>query len=791
LKPARAALLATACLLPVANAGPAGAQGSLARRPARGVHNVAASVPGGTIRAIKVEGNERIETGTILSYMLVAPGDPFDPERLDRSLKTLYATGLFKDVSLQRQGDTLVVRVAESPIVNAIAFEGNRKLTDEQLRAAIQLRPRAVFTPQLAEADRQRILDKYAGSARYAATVEPEIIHRGQNRVDVVFRINEGPTTLISRITFVGNKSYGENRLREVVASREQAFYRILSSSDEYDPERLKYDEELLRRFYLKNGFADVAVTSATSELSPDRRAFFVTFMIHEGERYKIGKVSVDSKLRKLPSDQLQSLLDISPGDTYDGEKVDATAKAITLAVQNRGYAFVDVKPRIARDKEKHLVDLVFDVAEAPRVFIERIDIAGNTRTQDKVIRREFRFAEGDPFNADAVRRTQERLKDLGYFSNVSLTPSEGSAADRAIVTANVLEKSTGEITLGGGFSSDAGALINAGLRERNLIGTGIDASLSGTLAQRQTNATLSVTDPYFLDRNLVAGFDIFDINNNNTNIAAYSEQRIGGTFRLGYQFNEHLGQSLGYSVIDRKVYNVQSGASIYVADESGRSLLSQVSQTLTLDYRDSLTDPRTGFVMRLGNDVAGLGGDVSYVRTKFDTTYFIPLERFTGDSDWSVALSAGVGYLAHLGGRERIIDRFFLGGDNLRGFQSGGAGPHSIPNGTYPSADSLGGRFIYTQSTELRFPLPISPDLGISGRAFVDVGGLTGSSGLNISSAVQDVTPDNASPRVGAGIGISWRSPFGLINVDLAQAVVKRKYDQTQFFRFGFGTRF
>ncbi len=808
MSPARAVLLATACLLPVASTGAARAQGTsaagrLAGRPARaapgGAQDATASVPAGTIRAIKVEGNQRIETGTILSYMLVAPGDPFDPDRLDRSLKTLYATGLFKDVTLQRQGDTLVVHVAENPIVNAIAFEGNHKLNDDQLRATIQLRQRAVFTPQLAEADRQRILNKYAGSARYAATVEPEIIQRGQNRVDVVFRINEGPTTLISRIAFIGNKSYGEDRLREVVASREQAFYRILSSSDEYDPERLKYDEELLRRFYLKNGFADVEVTSATSELSPDRRSFYVTFIIHEGERYKIGKVSVNSKLPKLPGDQLQPVVTISPGDTYDGDKVDAVAKAITAAAQNRGYAFIDVKPRIARDREKHLVDLVFDVSEAPRVFIERIDIAGNTRTQDKVIRREFRFAEGDPFNADAIRRTQERLKDLGYFSTVTLTPSEGSAPDRAIITANVVEKSTGELTLGGGYSTDAGALVNAGLRERNLIGTGIDASLNGTLAQRETNATLSVTDPYFLDRNLLAGADLFRIDNNNTNIAAYSERRTGGTFRLGYQFNEHLGQSLGYSIVERNVYNVQSGASIYVLDEQGTSVLSQVSQTLTLDYRDSITDPHSGFVARLANDVAGLGGDVHYVRTKLDGTYFIPLESLTGDADWSIALSGGAGYLAELGGRERIIDRFFLGGDNLRGFQSGGAGPHAIPvpgSATLTSADSLGGRFIYTQTTELRFPLPISPDLGISGRTFVDIGGLTGGPGtltylLNGQSVTQQVTNSNLTPRVGAGVGISWRSPFGLINIDLAEAVVKQKYDQTQFFRFGFGTRF
>jgi len=770
--------------------GPVYAQPSRAARPATGRSAPADSA--GRIADIKIDGNHRIEDGTIRSYMLVQPGDPFDPERLDNSLKTLYATGLFQDVKLERAGNTLVVHVVENPIVGRVAFEGNHKLTDEQLRAGLQLRPQAVFTPQLAQADRQHILNAYAGTARYAATVTPEIIRRPENRVDVVFKINEGPTTLIGRIAFIGNHAFSESRLREVITSREQAFYRILSTSDEYDPERLNYDKEQLRQFYLRNGYADVDVTGATSELSPDRRSFFVTFIIHEGERYRIAKVSVDSKLRRLPGDKLLPLVDISTGDIYDGDRVQKATDTLTTAAQNQGFAFATVTPRIARDRAKHTVDLVFDVTEGERTYIERIDISGNTRTKDKVIRREFRFAEGDPYNADAIRRTRDRLKALGYFGNVTVTPSPGSAPDRAIITTNVQEKATGEITLGGGYSTDSGALVNAGLRERNLIGTGIDAGINGTLAQRESQITASITDPYFLDRNLVAGADIYHVNNNNQTIAAYSERRTGATLRLGYEFNEHLRQALSYAVIQRNVYNVQSGASIYVVDEAGSSLLSQVSQVLTLDYRDSPTDPRSGFIARLGTDFAGVGGNAHYVRNKIDGTYFIPLESITGDRDWSIALSAGVGYLAELGAREKIIDRFFLGGDNLRGFQSGGAGPHAIPlPGSNTSADSIGGRFIYTQSTELRFPLPVSPDLGLSGRTFVDVGGLSDVTGLRgPNGAIQEFT-HYTSPRVGAGIGISWQSPFGLINVDLAQAVVKKKYDQTQFFRFGFGTRF
>ena len=482
-------------------------------------------------------------------------------------------------------------------------------------------------------------------------------------------------------------------------------------------------------------------------------------------------------------STRCDRLLKIDAGDTYDGDAVEKTSQALQDAIQQRGYAFVEVKPRIARDRAKHTVDLVFDIGEGPRVYVERIDISGNTRTKDKVIRREFRIAEGDAFDATAVRNTRQRLQDLGYFNGVTVTPSPGSSADKAIISTVVDEKATGELTLGGGYSTDAGALVNVGLRERNLIGTGIDASVNGVLAQKSSQVDLSVTDPFFLDRNLAAGIDLFNIRNNNQDIAAYSERRTGGSLRLGYEFNEHLRQAWTYSLVDRNVYNIQSGASIYITNQAGTSLLSQLGTTVTLDYRDSRVDPHAGGQVRVGVDFAGIGGTAHYVRTKVDGNYYVPLESLTGDDAWVVALSAGAGYLAQLGSEEKIIDRFFLGGDNLRGFQSGGAGPHAVGSA---SIDSIGGRMIYTGTTELRFPLPISPDFGISGRAFVDIGSLS-----QVTQIQGTTVFDSAAPRVGTGVGVSWKTPFGLINVDIAEAVLKRKYDQTQLFRFGFGTRF
>jgi outer membrane protein insertion porin family len=736
--------------------------------------------PGGVIATIRIEGNRRIEDGTIRSYMLLQPGDPFDPDRIDRSLKTLYATGLFQDVSLTRQGDALVVRVAENPIVNRVAYEGNHKLTDDKLNEVVQLKPRSVFTPAQAQADRARILDAYAKDGRYTATVEPEIIRLSDNRVDVVFKIDEGQETLISRIAFVGNHAFGEGDLRDVINSRESAWWRFLTNSDQYDPQRIDYDKELLRRFYLKHGYADFAVSDATAELSPDRKSFFVTFVLHEGERYRVGKITIDSHLPKLSGDSLKPQVQLATGDWYDGDAMERTVQALSDTVHDRGYAFVQVTPNVARDAAKHIVDLNFSIAEGPRVYVERINISGNTRTEDKVIRREFRLAEGDAYDADAVRRSRQRLEDLGYFSTVRIDTAEGSAADRAVLNTTVDEKSTGQFTIGGGYSTDIGALANVGLGEKNLVGTGIDGSINTTIAQKESQIDLAVTDPYFLDRNLVAGFDLFRIQNDEQTTSQYSERRTGFTLNLGYQFNDHLSQAWNYSLVQRTVYDVATTASLYILNAAGTTLLSQIGTTFTLDYRDSKIDPHTGFAIRVGEDFAGAGGDVHYVRSRGDVRYYVPLDYFTGNSDWDIALSAGAGYLSNLGHGERIIDRFFLGGDNLRGFESGGAGPHDVNTG-----DSLGGRFIYTQSTELRFPLPVSPDIGVSGRAFVDVGGLS-----QASTQYGPIT-DSTSPRVGAGVGLSWKTPFGLINIDVADAVVKYAHDQTQVFRLGFGTRF
>jgi outer membrane protein insertion porin family len=751
--------------------------------PSRAVAQAAGGLPaaGGIVREVRIEGAQRIEPATVQSYMVIQPGDRFDTESMDRTIKTLYATGLFADVWLRREGDTLIVSVRENPIVNRVAFEGNRAVGDTVLRGEIQLRPRAVFTRAQALADRQRLLDVYARRGRYAASIEPKVIELEQNRVDVVFEIVEGPSTLIRRISFIGNKAFSDSELKDAIASRESAWYRILSTADQYDPERLGFDRELLRRFYLKNGYVDVEITGAVAELSPDRTSFFLTFTINEGERYRIGKVEIDSRLRNLDPDSLRGAITFKSGDWYGADAIEETVNALELAVQNAGYAFVEIRPRFQRNRDTRTVDVTFEVAEGPRVFVERIDIVGNARTMDKVIRREFRIAEGDAFNAARVRRSRQRLIDLNFFSKVEVNTTEGSAPDRAVITAEVEEKATGELTLGGGYGTDVGFLATVGLRERNLAGTGVEARADVTLSQLRSQLDISVTDPYFLDRNLVAGIDLFYIERNNQDIAGFDERRSGGSLRIGYAINEHLRQVWSYSYIDRTITNVKPFASIYIKDQRGRTVNSMVSQVLTYDRRDSRIDPTDGYVVRFAADVSGLGGDVGFFRPRIEGVYYQPLAFITGSRQWILSLRGSVGVLYQYGRVERIIDNFFLGGENLRGFAIGGVGPRDLKSG-----DALGGRRFWTQSTELRYPLPfVSDDLGIHGRAFVDVGNLE-ESGISGPGVV-----NSGPPRVGAGIGITWRSPFGVVNVDVTPFVVKESYDKTQVFRFGFGTRF
>ncbi len=746
---------------------------------------------GGVIAAIVVTGNQRIEAGTIQSYMVAQVGGPFDQGQINNSLKTLYATGLFKDVSITRQGNNLLVAVEENPTVDQVFFQGNKLIADKDAQAAIGLKPRAVFTPAAAEADRRTLLDLYAKKGHYNATVTPNIILLPDNRVNVVFQCTDGKQTLVSRITFLGNAHFSQSTLRDIVSTREYAWFRFLSSSDQYDPDRVQYDEELLRKFYLHKGYADFAMISANAELSPDRKSFYLTYDISEGPRYRIGSLQVVSSIPSLSGDSLRGLVPESVGDWFDGDALAEGITAVSKRAQDLGYAFAQVNPQVQTDPATRRMAIVLSVIEGPKVYIERIDIVGNTRTEDKVIRRELTVAEGDAYNQTKIDDSKKNLKDLGFFKDENFTTSPGSTPQQVILNAAVTEQATGQFSLGGGYSSSLGALANAGLSQNNFLGTGVNASINALLAQRGTQINLGVTNPYFLDRNLIAGFDLFRTVTDSYTASAssynYSESDVGGDVRAGYRFNDHVSQAFTYTLSQRDVYDVPSGSSIYVLDEQGVSSLSQISQTLNFDYVDDDQAPTDGTTASFGTDFAGLGGTAKYVRVNINAAHYFPLERYFGNNAWVLKLSAGAGDLRPLFGyQDRIIDRYFLGGDTLRGFADGGVGPHDITTG-----DSLGGDFMWTQSTELQFPLPVSPDIGISGFTFVDVGAASGAHQIaNIDGVAQPIT-DSSAPRVGAGVGVSWNTPFGLINLSLAEPVVKQKFDQIQQFRVSFGTRF
>ncbi|MBF0857732.1 outer membrane protein assembly factor BamA [Gluconobacter sp. LMG 31484] len=813
----RLMLLASACLLPTA-------LGVAEARSVRHQAPTGASAPGGNIiQAISVKGNTRIETSTVLSYMVAQPGDTFNQDDLDRSLKTLYATGLFKDVTLHRDGNTLLVDLVENPIVNRIVFEGNHALKDEDLRKEISLRPRAVFSSQTTAADRQKILNQYAAKARFGATVTPQIVKLSHNRVDVVFNINEAQQTLIKKIVFVGNHAFSEARLAQVISSKESIWYRFFSSSDEYNPERVKYDAELLRRFYLHNGFVDFHMVDATGELAPDHKSFYITFTLHEGDRYRLGKMDVRSSVRHVTPEILRPHIELFKHQWYDGTAIQNNTKNMQEWLQATGHPFAMVRSEIARNPEKHLVNLLFDVTEGPHVYVERIDINGNTITHDDVIRRNLPMAEGDPYTPFDRKYSKLGLQDLGYFKSVSVDQTQGSAPDRVNVSANVLEKPTGEFSLGGGYSTDVGVLGNASIKQHNLLGTGVDAGISGTVAYYEKQANISITDPYFLNRNLVAGADFYFIQNNYQTYQSYKESQYGMSLRLGYAYNRYLSQSWNYTLVDRQVGNFYDAAavaqdpsliqwvpSIYVQQSAGWSLLSQLSTSITYDRRDRRMNPHTGYMFKIAGDFAGIGGNSKYGRVKADGAYYLPLDDLTGNHDWTFQFKGGVGYMGDWSssGNRNIIDNFYLGGENLRGFLQGGVGPrsgHIKINGQYVPTqgqeDLLGGRFMYTASAQLNFPLPMGDDLGISGRGFIDAGSLAG---IRVKHNYRDfarygqpnyyftpITGDNLIPRVSGGLGVSWKSPFGLVNIDGAVPIRKEHGDRLYPLRFGFGQQF
>ncbi|HKW55107.1 MAG TPA: outer membrane protein assembly factor BamA, partial [Stellaceae bacterium] len=579
----------------------------------------------------------------------------------------------------------------------------------------------------------------------------------------------------VRSITFVGNHQFSASRLREILQTKESRWYRFFSSDDNYDPDRLTYDRELLRKFYLSEGYADFRVVSAVAELTPARDGFFITFTIEEGERYRFGKIDVTNQIPDVKAEDLKALVTVAQGDWYNADQVDKTISALTDALGNRGYAFVDIQPRVKRNPETRTIDVTFDVKEGPRVYVERIDITGNVRTLDKVIRREFRLVEGDAFNTSRLQRSEQRIKNLGYFKKTDITTNPGSAPDKTVIGVNVEEQSTGEFSVGAGYSTSEGVLGDISIRERNLLGRGQDLRIGTVIAQRQQQVDLSFTEPYFLDRNLAAGVDLFEINQDNQLIGQFNQFTVGGSLRMGYQITEPLRQTLKYTLRQDTINNVQPTASRFIQEETGTRNTSAVGQVLLYDKRDNRLDPSAGYFGQLGVDVAGLGGDVRYVRTLLSGGYF-----YSVAPQWVLSLTGEGGYIVGIDDIVRIEDRFFVGGDNLRGFATGGIGPRDLQTN-----DALGGNIYYVGTVSLGFPVGLPQELGITGRVFSDFGSL-----FNLDEK-GDTIADPHAVRVSAGFGVSWASPLGPIKLDFALPVKRESFDKKQIFRIGFGTRF
>src|ERR1700722_10654222 len=553
-----------------------------------------AAVPGPTIKRIVVQGAQPAEPATVLSYVSIREGDPYDEQSADRSFKTLFATGLFADVKFNWDGSTLTIHVVENPLINQVVFEGNDKVSEKDLTKEVQLKPRTVFTRNKVQADVQRIIELYRRNGKFAATVDPQIIQRPQNRVDLIFSINEGPTTGVARISFIGNRHFSDSQLREQIATEESAWWRILSSNDNYDPDRLTFDREQLRRFYLQRGYADFRVVSAVAELTPDRQNFYITFTIEEGDVYKFGKVVIDSKIKELTPANLRPLVPIIDGATYNAELVDKSIDALTNAAGTKGYAFAEIHPRIKRNHETRTIDVVFDIAQGSRVYIEKINIIGNSRTLDKVIRREFRLVEGDAFNRVLVDRSRTRIRALGYFKDVDVKPLPGSQPDRTVLNVTVTEQSTGELSLGAGYSSQSSFVGQFSYTERNLFGRGQYLKASIELSTIEKQAQLSFTEPYFLDRPLAAGFDLskallyFQQ-------ADYTADTTSLGVRVGFPTAEFgaVGLRYTFSISDLTPF---IGAGTVIQQAAGTFNTSAIGYSYTYNTLDDPIKPRHGF---------------------------------------------------------------------------------------------------------------------------------------------------------------------------------------------------
>ena len=692
---------AAACLLaaPLVAAAPARAAAAFLPFPSVAVP-VQTLEDGGQIEAIEVRGNLRVEEESVIARLGLLPGDVFDPLLLEQSFKSLFATNLFRDIRFEREGDVLVVVVEENPILSRIAFEGNDRLDDETLAGETPLRERDVYTPAAVRRALDRLELVYQRRGYYEVRITPQIIERDQGRVDLVFEIEEGRAVQILSIDFLGNGNYSDGRLRRIITTRTKAWFRFLSSADIYDPERLDFDRELLRRFYEGEGYPEFQVVSATAEYLPTRAGFAVTFVLEEGLRYRFGEVSIVSESGDIDPEPLREVIETERGKIYDAGLLEQDQSDLQDAIASRGFAFVEVDLETDLRRNAQEADIIFSIREGSEVYVERIDIEGNLRTLDKVVRREFRLSEGSPYDRSAVRRSQQRIRNLGYFRSVELSEEPGGADDRVILRTQVEEQPTGGLFFGLGYATESKFSGRARITEDNLLGTGRQIALSTSIASSTSDVDLSYTQPYFLDRRLLVGGDLFRVRSEFES-SDYNRTRTGAALRAGYDISDYTRHVLRYSLRLTEIDITGDKPPASIKEEDPRAWRSSISQTITYDRRDSRLNPTEGHFVELFTDYTGLGGDVRYVRSTLAGGKYFPIRRNRARPTRTVLWVRGeAGVIKGLGQKTTSSDRFFLGGRTLRGFDFYGIGPREV-NGLR----AIGGKYYYKATAPAGLP--------------------------------------------------------------------------------------
>lgn len=730
------------------------------------------------VKAVAVTGNVRVEKETILSYVPVKVGTDFNPAETSRIVRSLFATGMFSNVDVTLTDGTLAVKVTENPMVNKVVFEGNKDIDSKRLGEIVGLKARSIYSPSKVQADIQALQTAYRARGRFTTTVKAQLIQREQNRVDVIYAIEEGSKTRIARINFVGNHKFGDDDLGQVVATKQSAWWRIFSNADTYDSARLDVDKDLLRRYYLSRGYADIQITSAVAELSRDRKDFVVTYTIFEGPRYDFGTVDVALKAEAegLDMKALKSKMTLKTGDLFNAKRVEENTDKLIDELGSKGFAFLDVKPDYVKHEAERKVDVSFNVTPGPRVYVNRINVEGNDRTRDYVVRREMRLSEGDAYSSDKIKRSQDRLTYLGFFEKAEITRSDTDQPDRVDLNVKVKEQSTGEFNVGAGYSTYDGILGTASVKERNFMGKGQEVAVDLSLSQRQQNFNIGFTEPYFMGQELAAGGDVFNTRTDLQSESSYDTSVMGGDVRLGIPLSEFQKDNVTLGYKKTHIMNVGVSASSFVKAEEGKRDSIFLSNLWSYDNRDSFMDPTRGFKVGVGTDYSGFGSDTDYVRLNLTgSTHYQVFE------DWVLSVGGRAGAIAPTSGKLPIYEHFNGGGQSLRGFEYGGIGPRDRGTG-----DALGGKYIVGNNVELTFPLGITlSDMGVKGVLFTDGGMVT-----DFDNANGNVI-DTKMYRVTAGTGIYWRSPIGPLRLEFGFPIRKAAEDRAQIFNFSVGTHF